>query len=120
VRLAQHDTGRVSLASEIFQPALKARFENRPWTERSGLRGCCVERLERTLGSVVKVVEDGEQDAFFAVEIQVERTSRNARASDDVRDASAPVSLSRKDPRSGIQQLTAPGIAREDSASTSI
>jgi hypothetical protein len=100
--LAQHHTRRVMLAGEIFQPAPEARFEDRPRAERSGLGGCGVERFECALGSVMKVVEDRQQDALFAIEVQIERASRNACPRDDVRDGGAPVSLSRKDPRSSI------------------
>jgi hypothetical protein len=103
VRLAQHNPRCVTLAGEIFEPAAEARFENRAWAERPCVSGCRVKRFEGALGSLVKVVEDGEQNAFFAVEIQVERATGDARACDDVRDSRAPVSFARKDPRSSIE-----------------
>jgi hypothetical protein len=103
VRLAQHNPRCVALAGEIFEPAAEARFENRAWTERPCVSGCRVKRFEGALGSVVKVVEDGQQNAFFAVEIQVERASGDARARDNVRDTGAPVTFARKYPRSSIE-----------------
>jgi hypothetical protein len=113
VRLAQHNPRRVTLTGEIFEPAAEARFENRPRAERSSVGGCCVQRFEGALGSVVKLVEDGEQNAFFAVEVQIERASRNARSRDDVRDACAPVAFVGEDPGCGIKELTSPGVRRE-------
>ena len=44
-----------------------------------------------------------EQNAFFAVEVQVERAPRNARPRDDVRDARAPVAFAGKDPGCSIE-----------------
>ena len=104
MRLPQHNPRRIALGGEIFEPAAEARFENRAWSERSGVGGCRVQRFERALGSVVKLVEDGEQNAFFAVEVQVERASRNARPRDDVRDARAPVAFAGKNPYCSIEQ----------------
>jgi hypothetical protein len=103
VRLAQHNPRRVTLTGEIFEPAAEARFENRAWAKRSSIGGCRVQRFEGALGSVVKFVEDGEQNAFFAVEVQVERAPRNARPRDDVRDARAPVAFAGKDPGCSIE-----------------
>jgi hypothetical protein len=103
VRLPQHNPRRVTLTREIFEPAAETRFENRAWAERSGVGGCRVQRFECALGSVVKLVEDGEQNAFLAVEVQIERASRNARSRDDVRDACAPIAFAGKDPGCRIE-----------------
>jgi hypothetical protein len=103
VGLPQHNPCCVTLAGEIFEPAAEARFENRAGTERSGVSGGGVQGFEGALGSVVKLVEDGEQSVFFAVEVQIEGASRNARPRDDVRDACAPVAFPGKDPGSGIE-----------------
>ena len=103
VRLAQHYPRCVTLAGEVFEPAAEACFENRPWTERPCVSGCRVKRFEGALGPVVKVVEDGQQNALFAVKIQVERASGDACTRDDVRDTGAPISFARKNPRSSIE-----------------
>jgi hypothetical protein len=113
VRFAQHHTGRIALTGEKFQPATKACLENFAGTQGSGVGGRGIERFEGALDSVVKVVEDGEQNALFAVEVQIEGASRNARPRDDVRDARPPVALACKDPRRGIQQLPPPSVARQ-------
>jgi hypothetical protein len=117
VRLPQHNPRRVTLTAEIFEPAAEARFENRAWAEESGVGGGRVQRFEGTFGSVVKLVENGEQNAFFAVEVQVERASCNTRPRDDVRDACPPVAFAGKDPRCGIEQLTPPGVWGEKRSS---
>ena len=101
------------MTGEKFQPAPEACFENLARTQRSGVGGRGVERFKGALDSVVKVVEDGEENAFFAVEVQIEGASRNARPRDDVRDARPPVAFACKDPRRGIQQLAPPSVARQ-------
>jgi hypothetical protein len=63
----------------------------------------------------VKVVKHGEEDALFAVEVQIEGAARYPRSSDDLGNTRASVPSAGKDPRRGVEKLATPGIARDES-----
>ena len=117
VRFAEHDARGVAVSREKLQPASEARLEDstRAASPCGGCRG--IERFERLLGAFVKIVEDREEQLLFAVEIQVERATRDTGPPDDVRDTRPAISLPRKDPRGRVQQLPAPDISRKDCSS---
>ena len=120
MRLVQDDPRRVGMVHKELEPASKARFEDGAGAARSSLLCRRIERLECAFHLIVEVFEHREQDAFLAVEVQIERAAGHVRAGDDVGDAGPSIAFARKDPRRCLDQLQAAGISRQQSSSLMI
>ena len=96
----------VAVVGEEAKPAPEARPEQR-FRVGDGLRGRFAGGRDGVRDSLVEVLDDGEEDLLFAVEVEVEGAARDAGARDDVADSRPAVPFACKDPGCGLKQLLA-------------
>ena len=97
----EHDGRRVAVGGEEFEPFPETGLEQR---QRSGRRVNPWPLTSSTAREMRrwKVFDDGEEDPFLAVEVQVERAAGDAGAGDDVADARAAKAFAGEDPSGGV------------------
>ena len=103
-RLLQNDGRRIAVGGKKEEPAQKTALEHSAAVVfREPHRRVWL--IEHSFDTVVKVVDDRQEDLFLAVEVEIERPTRDAGVGDDVADGGCAIAFACEDGDGRVEKL---------------